>query len=639
MWLRGCQRLMSDSSGRFAPFMFGLLLAVSAFSMTMKSRVEAKLEQQKVENERRQQLAAEDLRQALETEMLLENSNNLANQNSYNSTIDIGRARRYLSRSSGQTAGSGTPTLDNQTGSALDNLTRQTTLIGVTDAPELQADIVANSAATTYNTTGALPTTVFDAQAPRQKQLTVSKQALDAFSTQALSFALANGRLPDATDMTSMSTTTGLRTYWGGTFTNTVNNIFSVQNAFTSPWGSDTYSNTVTLPYTSTNPPYTWASAAATQFGNSDSAFGSGESIVAVGNGTIALGVTTFTSTSYTYIFEQQNGSWVEKQSVLGHGGSGYGLDIDEDLMVINDAGDSPPHLDIYKRQQGSWQKIQQIADPNGGPAGNFGLTAKIKKIGGRAYLYASDHNGTNGQIAYFIATSTATPNFVYQTTVTPSCPLVTGLAVDAPYSLNTLNPAPYVAMACPGYSSNTGRVYVYQGTTLLQTLQPSTAAANDYFGWRISMQWPYLAIGAYADEVASTDQGAVYIYQDMDSTFSKANFTQMTMFQESAATAGTGTGCTGSSAKFGYNVSFIDNRSLAVMANCTNLSGATASSIFIYTLGSAGWAKVSTISNPNSASNYHHGGYMDGKNGIMAFSKYYGTTTPNFYVYTAPEY
>ena len=609
--------------------MFGLLLAVSSFSMVMKSRVEDKLAQQKIEQETRARLAADDLKQALEVDMLLESS--------YNSTIDIARARKYLSRSSGQTDSGGAPTLDNQTGTSLDGLTRQTTLIGVTDDSLLTAAITADSAATTFMSGySTLPIAVFDAQASRQNQLSLSKQNLDAFAAQVLEFAKGNGRMPTTSELSTISSTTGLRTFWGSTFSNTAN-LFDVTSSFTSPWGGgDTYSTTVSVPYYTTNPPYTWATAPETTFTATDTAF---ENYMVVGNGVIVFAAATGSGTTYTYIFERQGSTWTEVQRIPGAGLSGYGLDIYENILAVSDvvAG----KVEIFRRQNGTWEEVQELSDPDGGPTTEWANEVAVTRIGTRLYMYITDKNAanTNATVHYYISNSVDLPYFVYQGTVTPaSCTYAHDLDVDAPTywaGPSTSTPAPIMVVGCMQYSSNRGIAYAYQGTTLRTSFLPSTTNSGDLFGMKVSLNWPYLAIGAYQDEVSGPENGAVYIYQDLDKTFTKPNFSLMTHFEDATVTT-----CSTGEAYFGFNVEFIDDRSLAVNARCTNTLGSTNDSdAIIYTLTSAGWTKVRQISKSTVFASGAFATEMGGYGGIFAAIKHIDTTSPSVYVYTAPEF
>jgi hypothetical protein len=41
----------------------------------------------------------------------------------------------------------------------------------------------------------------------------------------------------------------------------------------------------------------------------------------------------------------------------------------------------------------------------------------------------------------------------------------------------------------------------------------PYDGAANDYFGYAVSLSGDYAIIGAYADDNSTTDQGSAYIF------------------------------------------------------------------------------------------------------------------------------
>lgn len=620
MTLRHLQRLWTDDAGRFAPFMFGLLLAVSAFSMTMKSRVEAKLAQEKLVQQHRAEQSAHDLKEALEIDLLLESS--------YDNTLDLTRARRYLSRSSGYTGGSADPTLNNQTGDTLDNLTRQTTLIGVTDDSLLSAAITADSDATHFmNGFNNTPTAVFDAQATRQTQLKISKQNLDAFSAEALEFAKSQGRMPNTEELATIAATTGLGSFWSGAFSHTAN-LFNTISSFTAPWGADTYSNTATVPYPTTNPSYTWATAVETS--QVITASSAGNNIVNVG-----AGVVTYTANTTTFVLERQGSTWAETTSLADQ----VIRDISDNIMLTHNT--STGDNNVLRRQNGSWEVIQTLTDPDGGTPTAFGdNTAQFVRVGDTLHLYIKDKSPST-VLHYFVSSSVDVPNFVFQATITPPVTCASpALALDSAVFDNTMTilPDPIAVLGCGDTSSSQGVAYVYQGTTLKQTLSPTTLEAGDNFGRSVSLQWPYLAIGAWVDEISGPDNGAVYIYQDIDPSLSQANFSLMSHFEETTLTAPT---ANSGKNTFGINVAFIDDRTLAVQARYTNTLGTgNDSDVIIYTLTDQGWTNVRQISKASSAGiSEDFGGSLGGGSGIMAVSKKTDTTTPTLYIYTAPEF
>ncbi|HEX2697718.1 MAG TPA: hypothetical protein VHM28_08410, partial [Anaerolineales bacterium] len=71
-----------------------------------------------------------------------------------------------------------------------------------------------------------------------------------------------------------------------------------------------------------------------------------------------------------------------------------------------------------------------------------------------------------------------------------------------------------------PGYNGNQGAAYIYlkpgggwATTNLASRLTASDGAANDYFGYSVSMDGNTALIGAFLDDVTYTDQGSAYVF------------------------------------------------------------------------------------------------------------------------------
>src|SRR5690606_6285644 len=176
-------------------------------------------------------------------------------------------------------------------------------------------------------------------------------------------------------------------------FTNAVSHIFYQSNSFIAPWsGLASFANHITLPFTSTGPTYTWATAPEVTFTINDGF----ETHVAAGPGVIAVGIATGGSTTYTYIFEYQSGAWVERQRIPATGRSGYGLALEDNLMTVGNP--MVGHLDIYQRTGGTWQFMQRLT----GFSLYQDVRASMKKYQNTTHLYVTDA----GTVRYYLSTT-----------------------------------------------------------------------------------------------------------------------------------------------------------------------------------------------------------------------------------------
>jgi hypothetical protein len=152
-------------------------------------------------------------------------------------------------------------------------------------------------------------------------------------------------------------------------------------------------------------------------------------------------------------------------------------------------------------------------------------------------------------------------------------------------------------------YTDNNGTVidqgsasiYQFNGSSwvLMQKLTDATGSTDDYFGYSVSISGNYAIVGAYADDVgANADQGSVSIYQ--------YNGTAWVLMQKITEAAGS------VNDDFGFAVSLSGSYAVVTVPGDEVGANTDQGSANIYQLSGGNWVLMQKITDPNgSASDF----------------------------------
>ncbi|PIZ31722.1 MAG: hypothetical protein COY40_01270 [Alphaproteobacteria bacterium CG_4_10_14_0_8_um_filter_53_9] len=229
-------KAISSQRGQLSPFMFGLLMGMSVFSMASLKWAQQEMAEQKKRNAALQEASAQDLSKALEFATLTET------EGTYSDDFTLERARAYTTRTSGQTRG-GQDYLVVARGSGRTALGKESQVIAITGSDDtlrrsdvyrtLDADRLQKLAGD--NKTDGVVT--FETSAVRTRQVTKSSQNMAAMGEQIYAFFAAHMRMPTGEEYDQLAEKLTIRDVWNRKFDYSYLDTERARLEFTTPWG------------------------------------------------------------------------------------------------------------------------------------------------------------------------------------------------------------------------------------------------------------------------------------------------------------------------------------------------------------------------------------------------------------------
>ena len=228
------------------------------------------------------------------------------------------------------------------------------------------------------------------------------------------------------------------------------------------------------------------------------------------------------------YIYEKDaNGTWGSEQKLMASDGAdgdwfGNSVSISGDQLLVgapydDDNGDDSGSVYVYEKDaNGIWGNEQKLTASDGADYDYYGSSVSISGdqllVGARGdnyngssfgsvYVYEKDANGTWGSEQKLMASDGATLDFFGSSVSISGDQLLVGAYRD------------------DDNGDDSGSVYVYEkdanGTWgNEQKLTASDGAADDYFGYSVSISGDQLLVGAWSDDDKVVDIGSVYVYE-----------------------------------------------------------------------------------------------------------------------------
>lgn len=147
------------------------------------------------------------------------------------------------------------------------------------------------------------------------------------------------------------------------------------------------------------------------------------------------------------------------------------------------------------------------------------------------------------------------------------------------------------------GASGGSGAAYIfdYAGGTWSQTdkLTANVAAANDYFGFSVSLSGERALIGAYGNDTNATGSGAAYIFDNNAGNWSQSEKLTAIDWQQGA--------------RFGWSVSLRGDRVL-IGAYFDNQSGTSSGSVYVFEKPASIWSQTAKLTAADGSSGDNFG-------------------------------
>lgn len=237
----------------------------------------------------------------------------------------------------------------------------------------------------------------------------------------------------------------------------------------------------------------------------------------------------------------------------------------------------------IFSKTTSGWRQTARLAAYDSTPGDYFGGAVAISGdyaiVGaanktyngnvaqGRAYIYRRAGNAWILDTALVNRAGQAYEDFGWSVGICAYNTGGVGVAIGAPYTGST----------------DAGAAFCYKKTgtawATVQTLVPTDLASSDYYGFTISMDTDYVAVGATGQDnntYAYADAGAVYVYAFGGGAW---NFQQK--FQGTTARG-----------QFGFAISLSSNR-MAVGAPWATTYSNTSASVYVYDRTGSTWTNI----------------------------------------------
>ncbi|KPA12838.1 PKD domain-containing protein [Candidatus Magnetomorum sp. HK-1] len=237
--------------------------------------------------------------------------------------------------------------------------------------------------------------------------------------------------------------------------------------------------------------------------------------------------ISTYTNCGAAYIFKRYGSIWQQETKINASDRTandyfGYAVDMSDDYAVVGAYADDVTYTDqgsvyIFKRDGASWTQVAKLTASDKAASDYFGYAVSISGDYILVGAYYDDDNGTNSGSAYIFKWDGSAWNQEAKIKASD------GAANDYfGYHLSLNNDYAIIgAYKNASNGTNSGAAYIFKrdGSTWNQItkLTANDGDVSDYFGYKVSISDNYAIVGAYADDNISTNTGAAYIFKRMD--------------------------------------------------------------------------------------------------------------------------
>ena len=229
------------------------------------------------------------------------------------------------------------------------------------------------------------------------------------------------------------------------------------------------------------------------------------------------------TDVGSAYVFKRIGTSWTQEAKLLASDGAaddhfGFSVSISGECAVVgavldDDNGNASGSVYVFKRTGTSWEQEARLLASDVAAGDVFGYSLSISGDYAVVGAYGDDDNGTDAGSAYlFKRTDTS---WIEEAKLLPP----DGGVIDWFGSSVSIS-GDYVIVGAQfddenGISSGSAYLFKRTGTTWAQEakLLASDGAADDIFGYSISISGDYAVVGAQWDDDNGSFSGSAYVY------------------------------------------------------------------------------------------------------------------------------
>ncbi|KAL7488917.1 hypothetical protein ACHAW6_014507, partial [Cyclotella cf. meneghiniana] len=237
------------------------------------------------------------------------------------------------------------------------------------------------------------------------------------------------------------------------------------------------------------------------------------------------------------YIFElnEGTGTWNQKAKLTAADGAaydyfGYSVSISGNIVVVgayvdNDKGTDSGSAYIFELNEntGAWDQKAKLTAADGATMNYFGYSVSISGNAVVVGAYLDDDKGSNSGSAYIFELNESTGVWNQKAKLIAS----DGAANDYfGYSVS-ISRNVVVVGACydDAKGTDSGSVYIFEFNKITGTwnqkakLTAADGVSSDYFGTSVAISGSVVIVGAYSDDDKGTESGSAYIYELDEST------------------------------------------------------------------------------------------------------------------------
>jgi len=224
------------------------------------------------------------------------------------------------------------------------------------------------------------------------------------------------------------------------------------------------------------------------------------------------------------YIYRYNGSSWIEEQKLYASDAYSYdyfgsSVSVSGDIVAVgayqnDDNGNDSGSAYVFRYGGGTWTEEQKLAAGDAAAGDNFGRSISVSGdalvVGanldddggsgsGSAYVFRYG-GGTWSEEQKLVASDAAADDRFGRSVSVSGDMLVVGAYSDDD----------------GGSASGSAYVFRYGDSTWMedQKLLAGDAAADDYFGFSVSVDGQMIAVGAYRNDDAGSESGSVYVYE-----------------------------------------------------------------------------------------------------------------------------
>ena len=333
------------------------------------------------------------------------------------------------------------------------------------------------------------------------------------------------------------------------------------------------------------------------------------------------------------YIFERSGRTWTQAAKLNASDGAaddlfGKSVSISGDYAVVNafwddDKGSNSGSVYIFERSSGIWTQMTKLTAGDGAVDDWFGFEVSLS--GDYAIFGApmEDTNGSDSGSAYIFERSGGI--------WTQAAKLTAGDgAADDRFGYDVSISGDYAIVGAYGDDDNgssSGSAYIFERSggiwTQAAKLTAGDGAADDFFGRLVSISGEYAVVGAYGDDDHGSSSGSAYIFEKSGGIW----------IQAVKLTAGDGA----ADDFFGWDVSISDNYAI-VATPYNDATGSSSGAAYIFERNDGIWTQAVKLVASDST-NYHYFGQSvsiwNNRTIVSAFNDDNGWNSGSAYIYS----